>query len=81
MQVQSLAEVLAIGRIRDKPCSQPVQPKQCFLTERIDVVDLFEIENRGCSRTKVARDPHEFLRPISCQLALQNEYGGIVARR
>lgn len=81
MQVQALTEIFAVSRVRDKPGSQPVQPEQRFFAQRIDVEDLFEVENGGRSRTKVAGDPHEFLGPISCQLAFQNEYRRIVACR
>jgi hypothetical protein len=79
VQVEALAEVFAVGCIRDKPCPQPVQPEQRFFAQRINVVDIFEIKNTGCSRTKVAGDSHEFLGPISCQPAFQNEYRRIVA--
>ncbi len=79
--MQALAEIFAVGRIRDEPGAQPVQPEQRFFAQRIDVEDLFEVENGGCSRTKVAVDPDEFLGPISRQLAFQNEYRRIVACR
>lgn len=79
--MQALAEIFAVGRVRNESGPQPIQPQQRFLAQRIHVVDLFEIENGGCSRTKVAGHPHQFLGPISRQPAFENERRRIVARR
>jgi len=79
--VQALAEIFSVGRVRDELGAQPVQPEQRFFAQRIDVEDLFEVENGGCSRTKVAGNPDEFLGPISRQPAFENERRRIVARR
>lgn len=65
MQVQALAEILAVGRVGNKSRPQPVQPEQRFFTQRIDMVNLFDIEDGGRSRTEITSDPHEFFRPVS----------------
>ena len=60
----------AIRILRNKRSSEAIEPMECLLAERIDVVHVLNIDDGLASGVKLAGDPDQFLDPISCQPAL-----------
>jgi hypothetical protein len=81
MQFQAQAEVFPVGGLCNECGSQPVQPAQRLLAERIHVEDVFKVEDTVCTGADLASDTDELFHPLSRQLALQDEHWTNVVTR
>jgi len=62
----------AICILCNKRSSEAIEPMECLLSERIDVVHMLYIDHGLRSGAKLARNPDQFLDPVSYQPALKH---------
>jgi hypothetical protein len=77
LELEAIAEVLPVCRLRDELRSPIAEQSQSFFTLRVDIEHFLEIEDVAAVLVWTSCDTEEFLRPQASQPAFQHEQSGM----